>query len=145
MTQRARFRARPFAAAVILLLLAALGPPVAAQPSGCPTAVPIEQVRAGMRGTGSKDLKYNDVFIPEHHAVDQTTSFQAGPWGAPVHPNCYLYDVPFAPYFSSWLLGPVIGCTEGAYDAYLSGTLEDYTYPEAQIAEAMKELAAIQP
>lgn len=77
---------------------------------------------AGMKGTGSKDLKFNDLFVPEHHTVDQPTNFQAGPPGAPVHPNCYLYDVPFAPYFSSWLLGPVIGCTEGAYDSYLAAT-----------------------
>ncbi|HLE78607.1 MAG TPA: TrpB-like pyridoxal phosphate-dependent enzyme [bacterium] len=33
----------------------------------------------------------------------------------------------------------------GAYDAYLTGQLEDYTYPEAQVAAAMKELAGIQP
>jgi tryptophan synthase beta chain len=33
----------------------------------------------------------------------------------------------------------------GAYEAYLAGKLEDYTYPEEQVAEAMRELAAIQP
>jgi len=77
---------------------------------------------AGMRGTGSKDLQYNNVFIPESRVIDQPTNFQAGPPGASVHPNGYLYDVPFAPYFSSWLLGPVIGCTEGAYEAYLAAT-----------------------
>jgi len=33
----------------------------------------------------------------------------------------------------------------GAYEAYLAGTLEDYSYPEDDVAQAMKELAAIQP
>ncbi len=33
----------------------------------------------------------------------------------------------------------------GAYEAYLTNRLEDYTYPERQVQEAMKELAAIQP
>ncbi len=33
----------------------------------------------------------------------------------------------------------------GAYEAYLARTLEDYSYPEEDVARAMKELAAIQP
>jgi tryptophan synthase beta chain len=32
-----------------------------------------------------------------------------------------------------------------AYDAYLTGRLEDYAYPEAQVKEAMKELVGLQP
>ncbi|MDX2223891.1 MAG: acyl-CoA dehydrogenase family protein [Rhodospirillaceae bacterium] len=77
---------------------------------------------AGMKGTGSKDLKYNDVFVPEHHVVDSPENFGAGPPGAPVNPDCYLYDVPFGSYFSSWLLGPVLGAAEGAYDSYREQT-----------------------
>jgi tryptophan synthase beta chain len=33
----------------------------------------------------------------------------------------------------------------GAYEAYLASTLEDYSYPEDDVAQAMKELAAIHP
>ncbi len=33
----------------------------------------------------------------------------------------------------------------GAYEAYLAHTLEDFAYPEEDVARAMKELAAIQP
>ena len=33
----------------------------------------------------------------------------------------------------------------GAYEAYFAGSLEDYAYPEEDVARAMKELAAIQP
>lgn len=33
----------------------------------------------------------------------------------------------------------------GAYEAYLAHTLEDYTYPEEDVARAMKELVPIQP
>ncbi|MGH7751733.1 MAG: TrpB-like pyridoxal phosphate-dependent enzyme, partial [Gemmatimonadales bacterium] len=32
-----------------------------------------------------------------------------------------------------------------AYDAYVAGRLEDFAYPEPQVKEAMKELAALQP
>lgn len=77
---------------------------------------------AGMKGTGSKDLNFDNVFVPEHHVVDQSASFQAAPPGASANPDCYLYDVPFAAYFSSWLLGPVLGGAEGAYEAYREAT-----------------------
>lgn len=77
---------------------------------------------AGMKGTGSKDLKFNKVFVPDVHVIDSPTNFQAGPPGAAVNPGCYLYDVPFGPYFSSWLLGPVLGAAEGAYASYVAAT-----------------------
>lgn len=77
---------------------------------------------AGMKGTGSKDLNFKGIFVPDSHIVDQTENFGAGAPGAPVHPDCYLYDVPFGAYFSSWLLGPVLGSAEGAYNAYLAAT-----------------------
>jgi len=77
---------------------------------------------AGMKGTGSKDLNFKDVFVPDRHLIDQPENFGASPPGASLHPDCYLYDVPFVAYFSSWLLGPVLGSAEGAYDAYLSTT-----------------------
>jgi putative cell wall-binding protein len=110
MPTRTRFGARRLAAAVIVLLAAALAPPVAAQPSGCPTPVPIEQIRAGMRGTGytvSKggtadrfDVEVLGVqqhwFLPSRHIIIVETSSPAidkagGIWfgmsGAPVYLN----------------------------------------------------------
>lgn len=77
---------------------------------------------AGMKGTGSKDLNFNKVFVPERMLVDGPGSFQANPPGAAVNPDCYLYDVAFGAYFSSWLLGPVLGAAEGAYEAYREST-----------------------
>jgi 3-hydroxy-9,10-secoandrosta-1,3,5(10)-triene-9,17-dione monooxygenase len=77
---------------------------------------------AGMKGTGSKDLNFNDVFVPERWIVDASANFQAAPPGAKVNPDCYLYDVAFGAYFSSWLLGPVLGAAEGAYEAYREST-----------------------
>jgi len=91
--------------------------------------VPAEQVQivdtwhvAGMKGTGSKDLSFDNLFVPEKWIVDQPSNFQPGPPGAPVNPDSYLYDVGFAAYFSSWLLGPVLGAAEGAYEVYRSST-----------------------
>ena len=77
---------------------------------------------AGMKGTGSKDLNFNNVFVPEKWLVDGPSNFQANPPGAEVNPECYLFDVAFGAYFSSWLLGPVLGAAEGAYEAYREST-----------------------
>ncbi len=93
------------------------------------TIVPASQVEiidtwhvAGMKGTGSKDINYNDVFIPERWLVDGPSNFQGAPPGASVNPDSYLYDVAFGAYFSSWLLGPVLGAAEGAYESYREST-----------------------
>ena len=93
------------------------------------TIVPADQVEiidtwhvAGMKGTGSKDINYNNVFIPERWLVDGPSNFQGSPPGASVNPDSYLYDVAFGAYFSSWLLGPVLGAAEGAYEAYREST-----------------------
>ncbi|MSO98019.1 MAG: acyl-CoA dehydrogenase [Rhodospirillaceae bacterium] len=93
------------------------------------TIVPAKQVEivdtwhvAGMKGTGSKDLSYKNLFIPDRWIVDTSPNFQGNPPGAAVNPNGYLYDVAFASYFSSWLLGPVLGAAEGAYEAYREAT-----------------------
>jgi 3-hydroxy-9,10-secoandrosta-1,3,5(10)-triene-9,17-dione monooxygenase len=77
---------------------------------------------AGMKGTGSKDINFNNLFVPEKWIVDGPSNFQANPPGAAVNPDCYLYDVAFGAYFSSWLLGPVLGAAEGAYEAYREST-----------------------
>lgn len=76
----------------------------------------------GMRGTGSKDLRFHDVFVPENRVVDGLNAFQPNPPGAAVNPGNYIYDVLFGPYFGSWLLGPLLGTAEQAYQLYLDGT-----------------------
>jgi 3-hydroxy-9,10-secoandrosta-1,3,5(10)-triene-9,17-dione monooxygenase len=77
---------------------------------------------AGLRGTGSKDLAFDNLFIPESRAIPSRESFDAGAPGAKVNPGCYLYDVPFMPYFAGWILGPILGAAEGAYAAYRDAT-----------------------
>ncbi|MBL8642305.1 MAG: acyl-CoA dehydrogenase family protein [Rhodospirillaceae bacterium] len=102
---------------------------------------------AGMKGTGSKDLNFNNLFIPDSHVLDSPPNFAAGPPGAEVNPEGYLYDVPFAPYFSSWLLGPLLGAAEGAYEAYRAmtkgrvGSMVQYTSTVAQMPTVQERLA----
>ncbi|MBL8628522.1 MAG: acyl-CoA dehydrogenase family protein [Rhodospirillaceae bacterium] len=102
---------------------------------------------AGMKGTGSKDLNFNSLFVPDDHVLDSPSNFLGGPEGAAVNPGGYLYDVPFSPYFSSWLLGPILGAAEGAYEAYRSttkgrvGSMVQYTSTVAQMPTVQERLA----
>jgi 3-hydroxy-9,10-secoandrosta-1,3,5(10)-triene-9,17-dione monooxygenase len=102
---------------------------------------------AGMKGTGSKDIQFNAVFVDDDHVLDSPTNFGAGPPGAAVNPDGYLYDVPFAPYFSSWLLGPILGAAEGAYETYRAmtkgrvGSMVQYTSTVAQMPTVQERLA----
>lgn len=71
---------------------------------------------AGMCGTGSKDLRLDDVFVPDAWVVSQSECFGPAPAGARHNPDGYLFDVEFIPYLGSLHIGPVLGCAEGAYD-----------------------------
>ncbi len=102
---------------------------------------------AGMKGTGSKDLQFTNLFVPDDHVLDSLPNFGAGPVGAAVNPDCYLYDVPFTPYFSSWLLGPILGAAEGAYEIYRAntqgrvGSMVQYASTVAQMPTVQERLA----
>lgn len=76
----------------------------------------------GMKATGSKDIKCEKVFVPDHRVINAHESFGKNPPGSKVNPEGYLYQVNFLPYFGSSFLGPLIGAAEGAYEAYKSIT-----------------------
>ena len=77
---------------------------------------------AGMRGTGSKDIRFEDHFVEDDWVVTSQSSFGLHPPGAELAPDAYLFDVPFMPYFTNWMIGPVLGCAEGAFNEYLAAT-----------------------
>lgn len=77
---------------------------------------------AGMRGTGSKDLRFENVFVSDEWVIASPNVFGMHPPGADVNPEAYLFDVPFMPYFTNWMIGPLLGCAEGAFDAYVAAT-----------------------
>lgn len=108
---------------------------------------------AGMSGTGSKDIKCDNVFIPEYRAASARGSFAKSPPGAAVNPDCYLYEVDFMPYFGSSLLGPILGCAEGAYQDYveitkkrvavmLGGNVAENVPVQQRLAESSGEIKA---
>ena len=108
---------------------------------------------AGMSGTGSKDMKCDNVFIPDYRIAGARESFGKSPPGAAVNPGGYLYEVEFMPYFGSSLLGPIVGCAEGAYQDYieitktrmsvmLGGNVAENVPVQQRLAESAGEIKA---
>ncbi|ADO73037.1 acyl-CoA dehydrogenase family protein [Stigmatella aurantiaca] len=74
----------------------------------------------GMRGTGSKDVVFDNLFVPDGWGVALPDCFGARPEGAQVNPGSYLFEVPFIPYATSAIIGPILGCAEGAYHEHVA-------------------------
>ncbi len=107
---------------------------------------------SGMRGTGTKDLVLEDVFVPLHRTLPAAEWVGANPPGSKVNPG-YLYKVPFMPYVGMSLLGPILGAAEGAYNDYCAitakrtGTMTgeavaDNAPVQLRVAESAAELHA---
>jgi 3-hydroxy-9,10-secoandrosta-1,3,5(10)-triene-9,17-dione monooxygenase len=76
---------------------------------------------SGMRGTGTKDILLDDVFIPEHRTLAASVWLGANPPGARVGKS-YVYSCDFHPFVGTSLLGPLYGTAEGAFNAYVEQT-----------------------
>jgi 3-hydroxy-9,10-secoandrosta-1,3,5(10)-triene-9,17-dione monooxygenase len=74
---------------------------------------------AGMRGTGSRDLHFDDVWVPSARTGPLAECFGAEPPGGLAGEGGYVFRVPFLPYIGSAVVGPLLGCAEGALAAYL--------------------------
>ena len=75
----------------------------------------------GLRGTGSKDVQANDVFVPEHRtlAVETTKGGDNHP-GAAVN-RAPLFRIPIFATFPYMLTGIALGIAEGAYENVVDG------------------------
>ena len=76
---------------------------------------------AGMRGTGTKDVRVRNIFVPAHRALTRDQYLGARPPGAAVNPS-YVYRAPLAPLRGSNIMGPLLGAAEGAYQDYVAVT-----------------------
>ncbi|GAB2596134.1 hypothetical protein GCM10027168_31150 [Streptomyces capparidis] len=73
----------------------------------------------GMAGTGSKDITV-DTVVPDALTGSLTRCFAARrPDGGTAPTAYYLDEVPFLPYINTCVVGPVLGCAEGAWSACL--------------------------
>jgi alkylation response protein AidB-like acyl-CoA dehydrogenase len=75
----------------------------------------------GLRGTGSKDLVLDDVFVPAHRAVSTSQLFLAnGP--DPGRHKSPLYWTPVSPGLAFHICGPALGIAKGALAAHVDAT-----------------------
>jgi alkylation response protein AidB-like acyl-CoA dehydrogenase len=102
----------------------------------------------GMRGTGSKDIVMNKVFIPEHYAV----GMRAGMAGTVPGVEIPLYQLPIQPTLATMLLGTIVGMAEQGLqlfidqvrtrrDAYTGEHKVQSAGSQRRVAEASAEIA----
>src|SRR6185312_16221965 len=75
----------------------------------------------GLRGTGSKELVFEDVFVPEHRAMPSPVLFgNLSPWGRR-HPT-WLHMLPVRPGLAYHLSAHVLGMAEQFYAEFVATT-----------------------
>jgi 3-hydroxy-9,10-secoandrosta-1,3,5(10)-triene-9,17-dione monooxygenase len=68
-----------------------------------------------MRATGSRDIAFDNLYVSDEWIFARSNYFGPHPAGADLHPGAYLYDVALIPYSTTWIIGPILGCAQGAY------------------------------
>ncbi len=101
---------------------------------------------SGLVGTGSRDVKCEGVFVPEHMTVFPHQA-RGGPTPGSEHVPGLVYQLPVLGLFPHILAGPMIGIAQGAYDDYVneirdrvstynSSKLAEHTQIQMKVAEA---------
>ena len=72
---------------------------------------------SGLRGTGSKDIVADEIFVPEHRTVSVADLRNGRSPGRGVHdtPN---YRIPLQTMFAYSLAAPILGMAQGALEAF---------------------------
>jgi 3-hydroxy-9,10-secoandrosta-1,3,5(10)-triene-9,17-dione monooxygenase len=107
---------------------------------------------AGLRGTGSKDVLTEDVFVPAHRALSFLDIARGAPPGAAINTSP-LFRLPIVPVLSLAVAGVALGTARGALEAFrdrarssrtgLPGTLLAERAPShIRFAEATAEIEA---
>ena len=102
----------------------------------------------GMRGTGSKDLVLDNVFIPDHYAVPLSEAQLGTVPGVDIA----LYRLPIRPALATMLLGTIVGMAERGLQLFVdqtrtrrdvyTGTMKvDSPGMQRRVAEASAEIA----
>jgi alkylation response protein AidB-like acyl-CoA dehydrogenase len=102
----------------------------------------------GMRGTGSKDLVANDVFVPAHRAVPTTPTFTGDCPAA----SSAVYRLPVLGALSSMVAASVLGIAERGFELFarrarerrdpLGGSKAANPVVQARFSESRAELQA---
>jgi alkylation response protein AidB-like acyl-CoA dehydrogenase len=90
---------------------------------------------AGMRGTGSKTIVIEDVFVPENLKCAAPALISGRCPGSEVNPGP-LYSLPLAIHGGLTFIGPAVGATRGAYEYFVEWTRDRKTERGASVAES---------
>ena len=120
--------------------------------------IPTQQARVedtwftlGMRGTGSKDIVLEDVFVPEHRVMPTGDLFAGlSPWAAEHESGLYMH--PVLPALATQLAGCALGMAREMFalfvernrvriDAYDGSSKAKKTSLQRRIAEASAEIS----
>ena len=107
---------------------------------------------SGLRGTGSKDIAVDELFVPTYRTTPLNSISGGMPPGAGPHES-YIYRVEMNPYFATNVLGPIVGSAKGALESYLEVTrsrigqifgerIAEQVPVQTRIAESASEIAA---
>lgn len=72
----------------------------------------------GMRGTGSKTVLLDNVFIPDHRVLCFREAEKSGAPGAAVNPDALYVGAPNGLMFAMVVAGPAVGLAASAIDSY---------------------------
>ena len=78
---------------------------------------------AGMRGTGSNDVRCEDLFVPDHRATSFAAALVGGTPGQALHANP-MYRQPFLPFLMCEVVPVMVGALRGAAAAFVTRTGE---------------------
>lgn len=104
---------------------------------------------SGMRGTGSKDIVVDNVFVPTHRTMDPNRAGDGDWTGWEVHQRV-SYRLPLR-CLTGWdLVAPVVGMAQGALDEYIArlhgtagpGRTAASALIQVRVAEAASEVEA---
>lgn len=90
------------------------------------TLVPRDNLRViddwhvlGLRGTGSKSVVANDIFVPAHRTISWSAAGDGTAPGTKVHQSL-LYRTPMMAFFPFFISSPGAGIARGGLDAFVS-------------------------
>lgn len=72
---------------------------------------------SGLRGTGSKDIQMEGVFVPEHRVLPLSEMVKGTGPGTAVNPS-HIYRIPLFAAYTYNLVTPALGIARGAIDDY---------------------------
>ena len=74
---------------------------------------------AGLRGSGSSDVRVNNAFVPDDFTLNVSIADGRPTPGSALHPSTHIYRLPLWSVFSYNIGCPALGIARGALDEYI--------------------------